>query len=621
MASDPKVVPGIEPVGTVRRSQTITTFTIGSVVDLEKGSCMPMGLEDWEGATKRPSLTINEKRLQLRLGIDHFRLAPLAKPIEGTRLVDIRSTAPARRFPAWHECPACHRLGCEGDPFELHEDGVRLRCLGHTGRKPFVNPVRFVIACRAGHIEDFPWEWWTHKERDEGICTNPALYLRSLGKSAALSDLFVECKSCVSGEKPTRASLGGIFGADSLGKRQCRGTRPWLFDHEEGCEQLPRVVQRGASNIHFPALASALSIPPVSEAAFQIIEDVRDVLESVPEEAWPSVLNGLADKYGVDPQALRSAFAQYNSLDEGEARLSESEFRAEEYAALCEDRDDEAMGGKVPNFENSVRPPPKELSNWFDLVGSVYRLREVRALGGFSRIEPYPVSADKFDKAIAEGKLAPLSKTKLTWLPAAEIFGEGIFLRFSLDAIERWLDSNPEVIERCRELDVRSAEVAVARGYDRDYQITPRLILVHSFAHALIRQISIDCGYSTASIRERLYVSEPEGSNPGMAGVMIFTGSPDSDGSLGGLVRLSEPQPLVDLVQRTIANAEWCGSDPVCLETEPEQMGERISGAACHCCLLLPETSCEKFNRELDRALLVGDADNRFDGYFTGGIN
>jgi hypothetical protein len=148
----------------------------------------------------------------------------------------------------------------------------------------------------------------------------------------------------------------------------------------------------------------------------------------------------------------------------------------------------------------------------------------------------------------------------------------------------------------------------------RDYTVSPRLLLVHAFAHALIRQISVECGYSASALRERLYVSEDAGRTTN--GVLVYTGSPDSEGSLGGLVRLAEPALLEPIVLRALRNAAWCGSDPVCLETDPRQSGDRVSGAACHCCLLIPETACERFNRELDRALLVGDGEEKFEGFF-----
>ncbi|WP_152624114.1 DUF1998 domain-containing protein [Cupriavidus sp. IDO] len=595
---------GVEPLGRVRRSQLISTYGIGAIVDLEKGSFMPMGLEDWESATRLPSLTIGEARLQVQLGVSHFRLPPVTEDLSGfPGRVDSSHSVPAIRFPAWHECPQCNRIGTPNNPFQLAADGSQLECHGH-GKPVFTTPVRFVIACRKGHIDEFPWEWWAHRRREGGICDRPAMELKSRGKSAALADLYVRCRSCGASE-----SLGDAFRPESVKGRRCRGVRPWLHDRQHDCDAPPRVIQRGASNAHFALVASALSIPPVSEATFQIIDGNWISLGALPAEAVTPVLTKLAGTYGVPLEALLAAFREKQKIEGLQADLTDASSRAEEYAALSHDRDDPIVGGVVPQFCNTVSAPPPEIARWFDLVGAVSRLREVRALAGFSRIEPYPVSGERIAAAIREGFVAPLSKSPRNWLPAAEIRGEGLFLRFRSDAIDSWLADNPEIDDRVAVLENRSAAIAGERGYQRDYSITARLLLVHSFAHALIRTISIDCGYSSSALRERLYVSEPDGQRPAMSGVLIYTGSVDSEGSLGGLVRLADTAQLKRIVLRTVRSAKWCGSDPVCLETDPAQSGDRVSGAACHCCLLVPETACEKFNRELDRTMLVGSTD------------
>jgi hypothetical protein len=609
--------PAIEPLGSVRRSQLVSTYGIGAIVDLEKGSFMPMGLDDLESVTRLPSLTIGEPRLEAMLGVTHFRLGPVSEPVPGSRMVVARTTTPAVRFPEWHECPRCHRIGRQGAPFELAPDGGRLICLAHGGTV-YTTPVRFVVACRRGHIGDFPWEWWAHRDRSEGICGNPSLYLGSRGRSASLAELYVECRSCRTGQDATRQSLGAAFGPEALGGSACSGFRPWLWDRESDCTEQIRMLQRGASNVHFPVVCSALSIPPASEAATQIVQEVRMMLDAVPATTLPEVMAGLAEQFGISVEPLLIAWRNLKALETGLGQLTESMARAEEYAALSEDRDDPVLAGVVPQFRNAIIPPPQQLAEWFDLIGAASRLREVRALAGFSRIEPYPVSAERVSEAIDEGAVSPLSKTPKNWRPAAEIRGEGIFLRFRTQVIDAWIEANPGLNERAAILEARSAGMAERRGYARDYEVTPRLLLVHSFAHALIRQISIECGYSASALRERLYVAEPDDANPAMNGVLIYTGSPDSEGSLGGLVRLAMPELLTPIILSTLKAAGWCGSDPVCLETDPRQSGERVSGAACHCCLLLPETACEKFNRELDRAVMVGDADSGFAGFFTG---
>lgn len=610
-ANNAQNAPGIEPLGTVRRSQLISTYGIGAIVDLESGSFMPSGLEDWANATRFASLSISEPRLQAQLGVSHFRSAPIQEPIPNSfGRVDARKTTPAVRFPEWQECPKCHRLGVENAPFELK--GNKLQCLGC---RVLVNPVRFVIACKKGHIADFPWSWWAHRSYAGGMCNTPTLFLGSYGSSAALSDLYVECRAC----KGAKSSLGDAFGAKTFeGKRLCSGARPWLHDHE-ACQEAPRAIQRGASNVHFGVVASALSIPPASQPAFQAVEELMPVLRHIPEASRLDALAGFAEERGFQPSELRAAYEAKQAMQSGDDKYTDAVSRAEEYRALCITTQDESHPGYIPHFQNLTSNVTGPTSKWFDLIGAVSRLREVRALAGFSRIEPYPVAGEKIRDALSQGHISPLSSSasSIDWLPAAEIRGEGVFLRFRTDAIDQWIANNPAAINRAKALDNISAAIAEKRSYSREYTISPRLLLVHSFAHALIRQFSLDCGYSASSIRERLYVSDPTDGSPAMNGILIYTGSPDSDGSLGGLVRMADQPILEQVILKAIENAGWCGSDPVCLETDPAQSGERVSGAACHSCLLLSETACEKFNRELDRSMIVGSHDGHWKGFFT----
>jgi hypothetical protein len=599
---------GVKPIGSVRRSQLVSTYAIGAILDLEDGSCMPMGLEEWANSARVPSLHIHEPRLEAQLSVRHFVAPPIKTDIPNSQgNVDPIKTILAVRFPRWHECPKCHRLGIETYPFEL--DRNRLRC---TACKAIANPVRFVTACRRGHIDDFPWVWWAHRRKSEDTCKNPVLFLKSFGGSAALGDLFVECKTCES-----RANMGDAFGAKTFERRSCTGMRPWLGDRE-ACTEIQRTLQRGASNVHFAVQATALSIPPTSGPEFQIIADLKLTLEVIEPDNVQTFLGNYARKFGVDAERLIAAWASQAAQRQSDGVYTDAVFRAEEYHALSVSANCDPVGGYVANFENLVYHPTGALSKWFDRIGAVSRLREVRVNAGFSRIEPYPVAGENILQALRDGKISPIARdTNLEWLPGTEIRGEGIFLRFREDAIDEWLSSNERVMSRAAALDKFSAAVAAKRGYKREYAITARLLLVHSFAHAAIREMSLECGYAAASIRERLYVSEPTEQQEGMSGVLLYTGSPDSDGSLGGLVRMADEPFLESLIINTIAAARWCGSDPVCLETDPGQSGERISGAACHSCLLLPETACEKFNRELDRSMLVGSYDDSWDGFFS----
>lgn len=137
-------------------------------------------------------------------------------------------------------------------------------------------------------------------------------------------------------------------------------------------------------------------------------------------------------------------------------------------------------------------------------------------------------------------------------------------------------------------------------------------MVLHSFAHALMRQLSLACGYNSSALRERVYVGDAP---TRQMGVLIHTDSPDSEGALGGLVRQGRRERLRDTLVALLHYARWCSSDPVCI-TGTMTLSTPRNGAACHACLLAPETSCEHFNTPLDRALLVGTPDAPAVGYF-----
>jgi hypothetical protein len=238
---------------------------------------------------------------------------------------------------------------------------------------------------------------------------------------------------------------------------------------------------------------------------------------------------------------------------------------------------------------------PAALSQWFSHLVRVVRLREVSALKGFTRIHP-PGDPES-------PNYAQLSLRGLGWLPAIEVRGEGIYLELSSDSLARW-ETQAGVVERIRALDQRyQADWKQRFGEEKPPRpITPRRVLVHTFAHALMRQLTLDCGYSSTALRERLYVDHGDAQ---MAGLLIYTATTDDDGTLGGLQREGMPERMERTIQAAIQAQAWCSSDPLCIEDL--LVGEAgMSLAACHACVLSPETSCEAFNQFLDRARLVG---------------
>jgi len=258
-------------------------------------------------------------------------------------------------------------------------------------------------------------------------------------------------------------------------------------------------------------------------------------------------------------------------------------------------------------FEVRNIRPKDFLPQYFSRLVRVVRLREVRAIRGFTRINP---PEDKDDKLIAK-----LSVKTPEWYPAIEVRGEGIFLAFQPEHLAEW--EQQDDFRKRAELVNYSFQMEWRKRYDGAAPkrfITARFLLVHTFAHALMRQLTLECGYSSASLRERLYVSEGV---DGMAGLLIYTSTSDSDGTLGGLQRQGDPARMIQTVRAAIKDMEWCSSDPLCINGMATSMESSHSLAACHACCLAPENACEEFNRFLDRAMLIGLPDKPSVGFFS----
>jgi hypothetical protein len=285
-------------------------------------------------------------------------------------------------------------------------------------------------------------------------------------------------------------------------------------------------------------------------------------------------------------------------------RSPDRNLRWEEYQQFVQHK--QAFG---ENTEFEIRPAaaPPELAQWLESVTRATRLREVRALRGFTRVFP-PTAGD-------DDRIAKISANQMSWLPAVENRGEGIFVQLRGHQVRSW-ETKKAVIDRVTMLRSSYEKAWLDRGRPGPPPklVTPRLLLVHSLAHALIRQLSLSCGYSSASLRERLYVDV--GPTWEMAGLLIFTSSPDADGTLGGLSRQGESANIVRVFEDALSSMTWCSSDPLCIEGVHAH-SEPANGAACHACLLAAETSCEEFNTFLDRGLLVGTPSQPELGYFA----
>ena len=459
---------------------------------------------------------------------------------------------------------------------------------------------------------------WVHK--DQPWDHSHQLRLLAGRSSASLSGIKIEC-SCGKSE-----SMFGAFSfdADSGGAlhkigHDCSGSMPWLgkaHNQPGQCGDFLRVVQRGASNAYFPLTVSSIYLPLWGEETSQIINrilekpDVWDLLVAGLDEGKyiQAVRCEMAAGMGrVDPEELRiAAQRKLDGLEQQKSATlrSEEEFRRQEYEAFRTGRGGDTTDLMVEVHELASYGP--ELARFFKNVCLVKKLRETRVLVGFSRLLPVT------DPGSAE--LPPIAEDdSLGWLPATVVYGEGIFLEFSADALGTWAEG-PVVSRRISILKEQYNRRRIERGLD-EVKITAKYVFLHTFAHAMISQLSFDCGYGSAALRERIYCEADE-PDRAMQGVLIYTASGDSEGSLGGLVRQGEPDRLKAIIDRAMLRVRWCSSDPVCIESVG-QGSDNANLAACHGCVLLPETSCEKGNRLLDRGLLVGTPEAPEIGFFS----
>jgi len=600
-------------IGDLRPSQILFSFGIGAVVDLPNMSALVMGLDDWDTAY---ATEIGEERLlaavrgQLGGQVKRLLAPPLApegdggfpSPFDPIALVGV----PVSPFPRWMLCPwpGCRLLApLESGLFELktdcyHPDRTRYvhaNC-PKPGAPPTVLPSRFLVACRAGHLDDFPWIPFVHGGPTD---CKAVLRLRERGVSGEATDVTVTCDTC--GKSQIMSQAFGRAGSTTL--PACRGRRPQLRDCESGCQEPLRAILLGASNSWFPLTLSALAIPTASGKLAQLVETAWSVLEKATTidilKSFRSI-GVLPTLAAYSDDTVWSAVEAHRAGQGMTPALGEGSLRAPEWTVLTEP--DPARNS--PDFRLSEVEPPAAFSSAIDQVVLVERLRQVQALIGFTRLESPGDFADV--EEFPQERRAPLSRKAPQWAPASEVRGEGIFIRFDEDEIARW-ERSEAAIQWSHEFFTAHREWRTRRRLAPPNAGYPglRYVFLHSFSHALMRQFSLECGYTAASIRERIYSLPPEADDGPMAGVLIYTAAPDSEGTLGGLVNLGRPEALGRHIAHALEGVRLCASDPLCSEHHPGREGVTLHGAACHACLFVPETSCERGNKYLDRSLLV----------------
>ncbi len=584
----------------IRRSQAIMTWGPGALLDLPNYSVMVAGLDQWgpfatEEQVHEPRLA-GKIRDFLGLESDPQLFSP---PRPGDREVDPARQITAWRFPEWFVVQE-ESTGAEKG-FSLSRRLVHRTALDRNtfDRRPVV-AIRFVRACRAGHIDDVDWHAFAHG----GTTTcRRELWFDEAGTTGDLIDLTIRCecgskRRLIEAMDPEKRALG-----------TCNGRRPWLGTGapREACSEPSKLLNRQATNAYFGKTLSVLALPDRSAALSEAIEP-----------HLPTLLNlvhtpaSMVQARGIPGIALAlTAFTDEEVLEEIDRRRgtqhgpSSSPVKFVELDALLA-----APAGyddTIPldrNFHARMLPdgdwrPPGTgtASDMIERVVQVHRLREVVALLGFTRFEATSVDANGDYSGEVKAAVPALNAK---WYPAIENRGEGIFLQLRRTNVEAWLN-RPQVQERVQ---------ALKAGHDAWLDSRPGItsafrggayLLLHTLAHLLCQVVAVRSGYPSSAIRERIY-ADPQG---GRYGVLLYTGTADADGTLGGLVQ--EAYGIAEHLEDALDGAAICSNDPICAAHAPgDSLEERyLHGAACHGCVLIGETSCEARNDHLDRALVV----------------
>lgn len=585
----------------IRRSQFITTYGPGAILEGPHGPRMIPSLE-YSGLFDHRSPTqfeITDRRLSKALldGAGIVRIpsnAELGKP----EAEWIYRTKP---FPQWS---LCTRHGI------LYKGKDCPRCRDENREEPNWDKanreaVRFVRACPAGHLDDVDWSGMINHTRQN---CNPS-YLLWMGGGGSLRNIQIQCPIC-----GTSVNLGHAYSRDW----QCSGRFP---EQESGydayrpgnCSHASRIVQRGASNLRIAEIVTSLTIPESDTVLHRILErsPIYDVLVATPPSSKDELITMLQRLVGrgrlassviddinsFDDQTVTNAIADVlQDLPDDPFELRNQELTALKNAA--------SHGRTIPPNAPGYPPQFEVIQNQVHIITTatgrrlritpVNRLRVVMVQKGYRRA---PAGN------LMDSELVPVSfeKDGRVWYPGVELFGEGIFV--DLPPGERLQLQGPET-ERWLHAWNHPSEYTISAISLQDFnrhQFHPEFVWWHTLSHRLINALSIDSGYSSAAIRERVYIDFDEQSGETTGGVLLFTSQPGGDGTLGGLIA------LVPEFERVLENAlqdiDVCSNDPLCGE---EHFGQgKYNGAACYACTLISETSCEHRNMRLDRNLLL----------------
>jgi hypothetical protein len=609
------------PKHEIRQGSVIRGQGVGSMIVLKDGlSVIIPGLDAWyidlgSRQQKIPDdVVLLDKNLAEALGVSSF-IQPPAVGISESRNSD---GLPVMLFPRWVVCANCSRLDRLGV-----SDTNRTKCPECDFAKKKYSKriqVNFVVACEDGHLDEFPWIEFVHRTHSKNGCGNPRLELKSRG-TGDLRGQTIRCLSC--SKTRTMVAVSDAVGDTTFLTKQldkggvpfrCSGAAPWLRRETSSCNNSIRMVLRNASNVYFSQEQSAILLP-------SILAGNADLITLIRQSNRDGEYQGKLARYKFDYLRLSKGVINddgtFAEADEQElAKAFEAVFPnpnasdVDESQAPVIDRDPEALALSKPvehrdlivrdtGYQSGTIPK-------ISIINEVPLLKKTSASVGFSRITPSQVPTAEARKLFRRNPYG----ANTNWFPAVRNVGEGIFISLDKAAVAEW-EEQPALIRRINKIDVNLLKINRTPSHGTS---TPRFVLLHTLSHLLIQELVVACGYTAAALSERIFASKNH------AGLLVYTASSTTDGTMGGLVAMAEPETFQKAFDTMLEKARWCSNDPICMDLGREGQGTGGANlAACQSCALLPETSCDHFNQALDRATLVGELSEM--STFTGFLN
>ena len=633
--------------GDMRPSQLIRGFGPGSIISMENDAVMILGCQAW------PKKNPEEKRYEILIH-------PLLSKILGVKEIrmpfsrDNSRVIPAISFPQWG---VCKNKECQ--ILQKHErvPGTKngFTCI-HCDRKGKLGKLihaRLVVICEKGHIDEFPWIEWLHQKTEQKCSKSdkPIMKFKAEEKTSGLGDYSIRCVNC--------GAYRTISGSTDKSKFEqmprCSGRRPWLPEFTGDSEpcinekthepSIVRGIQIRAPSLYYPIGISAIKIPQWAHPVYDRLFDEKDEgkLQNTIESLRQNNLefSQIVETLRTDFQPIENSISE-QKRNEG-LSISDEMIKEEIVEKLEKFFEDDSGDDDPPNQIEILNQEFDDISSIVDTKGKSYedefqlktsdineqeilkeylnslkkitRITSITALQGFTRAEPPdPINPDKEKmQRIVTKKFFHEHK----WLPGIQNKGEGVFISLDIDKLKKW-ENLEEVKKRCNVLIESHALTSQPKNEEKRKEIeeryNARYILLHTLSHVIIKSMARHAGYNEASLNERIYWDGKDRN-----GILIYASSGTSEGSLGGLVRLGESDEFARILNDAIKESQSCSKDPICGESDPVEDKKndlhrymRLSGATCHSCTIVSETSCANFNHFLDRRLIM---DEKF-GFF-----